>query len=87
MRSAGVQPALSTRRVAGVLDLLLLGRRLLQQGDGLGGGVGGLEVDEHLGQLGVQLAARGRIVRVEPADQPGDGRRRPGRPKRLRTTW
>ena len=87
LRSSGVQPVLSTRSVAGVLDLLFLRRRLLQQRDRLGRGVGRLEVDEQLAQLGVQLAALGRdsagrsraISRAAVASS--------GRPKRLKTTW
>ena len=70
----------------GVVDLLLLGRGRLQQGDRLGRGVGGLEVDEQLAQLDVQLAALGRVERVEPGDRALARSSSSGLPKRMKTT-
>jgi hypothetical protein len=70
LRPAGFQHA----ERAGVLDLLFLRRRGLDQRDRLGGDGWRLEIDERLAEQPVQLARRGGETRVELREYAGDGR-------------
>ena len=86
-RSAGCQPVFRTRRARAYSSCSSWVGARPSRATVFAAASGALEVGEHLDQLGVELAAGGRIVRVESLDQPGHGRESSGRPNRLRTTW